>query len=226
MPTQRQIEANRLNAQKSPGPTSVAGKAASRFNALKTGIDAKSNVIPGEDAGLLETLATEYHERFRPSAPEQRFLVDSLIAAEWMSRRLRKIEAQLWQHEMAEGIRLDRLNTKWPIGRLFSRNVSDLTRLQRRIDSTDRLYHRALDKLERLQATPAAPIYTPSVVATEPESPAAGPILPLSPQEEPSGNQPLRPEIGFVPQPVNPGLQPQGEAGLQPASRPECRPRL
>ena len=198
MSTLRQIEANRLNAQKSSGPTSVAGKAASRFNALKTGIDAKSNVIPGEDASLLETLAAEYHERFRPSAPEQRFLVDSLVAAEWMSRRLRKIEAQLWQHEMAEGIRLDRLNTKWPIGRLFSRNVSDLTRLQRRIDSTDRLYHRALEKLERLQAAPAlAP--APPDGPSEPVSPAAGPILPLSAREEPPRNQPLRPDIGFVP---------------------------
>jgi hypothetical protein len=60
MSTLRQIEANRLNAQKSSGPASVAGKAASRFNALKTGIDAKSNAIPGEDAGLLESLVSPY----------------------------------------------------------------------------------------------------------------------------------------------------------------------
>jgi hypothetical protein len=213
MPTERQIQANRLNAQKSSGPTSVAGKAASRFNALKTGIDAKSNVIPGEDAGLLETLAAEYHARFQPSAPEQRFLVDSLIAAEWMSRRLRKIEAQLWQHEMAEGIRLDRLNTKWPIGRLFSRNVSDLTRLQRRIDSTDRLYHRALDKLERLQATPAVCVSPEPVAASDPESPAAGPSIPLSSMDEPSENQQPTPAFGFVPQPENPGSKPASPLG-------------
>ncbi|MGD0500036.1 MAG: hypothetical protein ABSC23_16550, partial [Bryobacteraceae bacterium] len=171
-------------AQKSSGPRSVEGKAVSRFNALKTGIDAKSNVIPGEDPDALETLAAEYHERFLPSAPEQRFLVDSLVASEWMLRRLRKIEAQLWNHEMAEGLRLDRLNTKWPLGRLFSRNVSDLTRLQRRIDSADRLYHRALDKLERLQATPAGPAPAPLECASELETPP---------------NQPHRPEIGFVP---------------------------
>jgi hypothetical protein len=36
MSTLRQIEANRRNAQKSTGPTSVTGKAASSMNALKT----------------------------------------------------------------------------------------------------------------------------------------------------------------------------------------------
>jgi hypothetical protein len=35
MSTLRQIEANRRNAQKSTGPTSVTGKAASSMNALK-----------------------------------------------------------------------------------------------------------------------------------------------------------------------------------------------
>jgi hypothetical protein len=35
MASQRQIEANRRNAQKSTGPTSVTGKATSSMNALK-----------------------------------------------------------------------------------------------------------------------------------------------------------------------------------------------
>ena len=49
MATIQQIEANRLNAQKSTGPRSVEGKAVSCFNATKTGIDAKSQIIRGED---------------------------------------------------------------------------------------------------------------------------------------------------------------------------------
>ncbi|MGD0499832.1 MAG: hypothetical protein ABSC23_15490, partial [Bryobacteraceae bacterium] len=213
-------------AQKSSGPRSVEGKAVSRFNALKTGIDAKSNVIPGEDPDALEALAAEYHERFLPSAPEQRFLVDSLVASEWMLRRLRKVEAQLWQHEMAEGLRLGRLETKWPLGRLFSRNVSDLTRLQRRIDSTGRAYHRALDKLERLQAAPAGPVPAPPDRASEPEPPVADPLLSLPAQEEPSGNQQIRPEFGFVP-PTSPNAGGLRRMGLVPAPRParSAKPR-
>ena len=49
MPTEAQINANRLNAQKSTGPTSPEGKARSALNALKSGIDAWSHIIPGED---------------------------------------------------------------------------------------------------------------------------------------------------------------------------------
>jgi hypothetical protein len=55
MPTILQIEANRRNAQNSTGPRTDQGKAVSRFNALKTGIDARSHVIPGEDPNVLET---------------------------------------------------------------------------------------------------------------------------------------------------------------------------
>ena len=54
MSTLRQIEANRRNAQKSTGPTSVTGKAASSMNALKTGIHAKSLVLPSENPAELE----------------------------------------------------------------------------------------------------------------------------------------------------------------------------
>ena len=78
MATQRQIEANRRNAQKSTGPSSVEGRAVSRSNAVKTGIYAKSMIIPGEDPAQLEALTAEYHRQSQP-APLARFLVDSLI---------------------------------------------------------------------------------------------------------------------------------------------------
>ena len=49
MSSLRQIEANRLNSQKSTGPRSAEGKAAASMNALKSGIDAQSNIIRGEN---------------------------------------------------------------------------------------------------------------------------------------------------------------------------------
>src|SRR6476661_2979980 len=78
MPTQAQLNANRLNAQKSTGPTSPEGKAASSLNALKSGIDAWSHIIPGEDPAEIETL----------------------ISTEWIQLRLRRIEAQLWNNRV------------------------------------------------------------------------------------------------------------------------------
>ena len=57
MSTRRQIEANRRNAQKSTGPPSVTGKAASSMNALKTGIYAKS--LDHRDSGAPRFLEIE-----------------------------------------------------------------------------------------------------------------------------------------------------------------------
>ncbi len=51
MATAAQIEANRLNAQKSTGPKTVGGKTRARFNALKHGMTARTimPVLPQED---------------------------------------------------------------------------------------------------------------------------------------------------------------------------------
>src|ERR1035437_5419219 len=67
MSTLRQIEANRRNSEKSTGPTSVTGKAASSMNALKTGIHAKSLVLPSEKVADLEQLIDEYYQHHRPA---------------------------------------------------------------------------------------------------------------------------------------------------------------
>ncbi len=156
MATTRQIEANRRNARKSTGPRSAEGKAISRLNALKTGIDARSHVIHGEDPCDLDTLAAEYRERFRPATPEARCLVDTLVNSEWLLRRLRRAEAEIWEYEAPDWADDD--EEPHPLGLTFIRAREYLNRLQRRIDSTQRNYHRALKELQRLQPeTPPAP---------------------------------------------------------------------
>jgi hypothetical protein len=56
MATQKQIEANRRNAQKSTGPKTEAGKATAKFNALKHGMTAEVAVLPHEDKHSYEEL--------------------------------------------------------------------------------------------------------------------------------------------------------------------------
>src|ERR1051326_7398281 len=69
MPTEAQINANRLNALKSTGPPSPEGKARSSLNALKSGIDAWSHIIPGEDPAELEALTAAFHNHYQPAGP-------------------------------------------------------------------------------------------------------------------------------------------------------------
>jgi len=64
MATQKQIEANRLNALKSTGPRTAEGKAATRLNALQHGIFAEMPTVIGEDTAAYETLRDSYLARW------------------------------------------------------------------------------------------------------------------------------------------------------------------
>jgi hypothetical protein len=151
MATIQQIEANRRNAELSTGPRSVEGKAVSRFNAIKTGIDAKSQIVRGEDPAELQTLTAEYQQRWQPATPEQRLLVETLIDCEWLLRRFRKAEAQLWQCKMQKA-EIWKPDPDLLLGLAFDYGCEQFSRLQRRIDSTSRNYHRALKELQRLDS--------------------------------------------------------------------------
>jgi hypothetical protein len=145
MASQKQLLANRLNAQKSTGPRSVEGKARASMNALKTGIDARSQTIPGEPISQLEDLTDDYYQRFCPTTPEQRMLVDTLVDSEWLLRRFRRVEGQMWENPIFE----------ISFAKAFRDDSDHFARLQRRIDATQRNYRNALHELQRLQAEEA-----------------------------------------------------------------------
>jgi hypothetical protein len=149
MATIKQIEANRLNAQKSTGPRSVEGKARSSQNALKSGIDAESLIIHGEDRAALEALTQEYVDRFHPTTPEQRHFVDILIRDDWQLRRLAKVDTQIWERELISPLKYEE---NAPHGRAYASGSTTFFRLQRRMDSLERSYQRALRELQRLEA--------------------------------------------------------------------------
>jgi len=149
MSSLKQLEANRLNAQKSTGPRTGAGKAAVRLNALKSGIDAEAEIITGEDPAKLESLVADYHHRFDASTAERRALVDTLVHCEWTLRRLRRAEASLWRFATMETTR--RINSnEHPEGRVLDVRSREFERLQRRINATQRNYQLALKQLETL----------------------------------------------------------------------------
>jgi hypothetical protein len=160
-----------------PVPRSAEGKAASRFNALKSGIDAKAQVIPDEDPDQLEVLVAEYQERFSTAAPERRLLVDTLVNSEWLLRRLNRAEAEFWQYE-AHRTESNYSSNEHPNGRVLYHGDRVFDRLQRRIDSVGRNYHRALKELQSLEAAEQPEECPPE----QPEPPATGAPAPASSQ--------------------------------------------
>ena len=199
MATLSQIEANRRNAQNSTGPLTPEGKAISSMNALKTGIDAESSVIPGEDAAALAALTERFYHDCQPQTEIESLLVDNIIRAAWRLRRFDRIDAEILIYIMED---TNYPSPNGPVGKAFHTTSGTQSRLQRRINDTSRLQREAIKDLQRLQA---------ERLPTQLQPPAPQPASQLTETESP------RPPIGFVPQ-IH---IPQPTPPLPPAPAPE-----
>jgi hypothetical protein len=177
------------------------------MNALKSGIYSKSLIIPGEDPAHLDTLLDEYFERYRPTVPEQRDLVDILVRSTWTLRRLASAEAQILAYQMD---RTYKLNAKAPLGHAFRECDATLARLQRCINSTQKNFRDALHELERLQALGSEmPFQSPQNAETEPLSQSEEFVSPAPPTRRAAPGKPLpyhRPGADCYFQPVDPTI--------------------
>ncbi|MGD0776176.1 MAG: hypothetical protein ABSC05_25450 [Candidatus Solibacter sp.] len=161
------------------------------MNALKTGIHAKSLVLPSEKLADLQLLIDEYYQHHHPTTPEARALIDELIRCEWLQRRLHTAETQLWAFDNKDAWTPD---NEYPLGQTASRKPKAFGQLQWRINCTRRASQRALQDLKQLEAEAAAETSAPSPAPAPPAvvEPAAPPSLIPSPQT-------TSPQIGFVP---------------------------
>jgi hypothetical protein len=203
-----QLTANRSNAQRSTGPRTEQGKAASRFNALKYGIEARSLVIPGEDPTELEALALEYHQQFDPVGPLEDYLVQTIVQADWNRRRYTRVEAQIFQLLLA--------NRNAPAETSLDVFTSAAARqVFRRLAAEERSFFRALKELRRVQRERLA-----DEEEADTETPAAD-CLPQPAAAAGFAPSPIGdPQIGFVPpnppqdsaRPSKPPVSPHREA--------------
>jgi len=205
MATEKQTEANHLNSQKSSGPRSAEGKARSCRNALKTGIDSESIVLPGEDPAAVDVLKKEYIDRHQPATPEERDVVDAIVFDVVLMRRLRILEVQLTQHELGS---TPNLNPAAPLGHVYSNSSHKFVHIQSRMNSAERSFHRNLDRLERLKSQ-RPPAQDPPPAET------------VEPQPEPAPEP--QPEPAPTPQPA-PAPQPEPAAAPEPEAVPTPEP--
>ena len=96
MVSERRIEANRRNAQKSTGPRSIDGRARSSMNALRHGITGQVSIMTVEDRGAHDKFVQELIESLRPEgAVELQFA--SVIAEDfWRLQRIRAVENDMF----------------------------------------------------------------------------------------------------------------------------------
>ena len=192
MATAKQIEANRRNAQKSTGPKTQEGKAASRFNAVRHGLRASQLALPHEDPEEVQGFVDALIEAIAPRDAFEAELAADIATLSWKLRRAERYEhAYLAKRMMA-------LSKKFPAGteeemgweldlaafdddaagqrrrRYMSGIRSALSRTRRELSRW-----RADHPVAKLEPEPEPEPQTPEPVATEPavEKPPATPAI-------------------------------------------------
>jgi hypothetical protein len=181
MTSQKQYAANQKNAEGSTGPTSAQGKAVSRMNALKTGLYAKSLVIPGESREEFDELVEQFNHQYRPATPQARVLVDMLIRQTWLLRRYDRIEGEEWALRFTR-LEKHKLRPDGITPQSYELTCEFTIRIRKLADTAERAIIRTLNKLERLTEhfPEAAPAVAPQPVEAEAASPENGFVPPVS----------------------------------------------
>ncbi len=92
MATDKQIEANRLNSQKSTGPRTEAGRAASRLNSYKHGLTGDLDVMTEEQKEARDAFMAGILDGLKPADAIERQLAHSIADGYWRINRVSTIE--------------------------------------------------------------------------------------------------------------------------------------
>lgn len=156
MATDRQIEANRNNAQLSTGPRTPEGKQRSAKNAVTHGLAAKDATIPGEERADYDELLLSYRQVFGPSDPYEQTLIRQMVDAEWRLRRISRLEAAFISSAFEDHYRLiedhddesgDDISATYLLGKVMQTRSDDFTQFNRYEAQLRRSFQRAFKLL-------------------------------------------------------------------------------
>jgi len=150
--TQKQIEANKQNAQQSTGPKTDEGKAVSKYNAIKHGLLSKEVLLEGEDEKNLIEIGKRLRTDLEPQTELELVLVDRITANVWRLKRVMQMEREMMESSQKDtfsgGLRkLGQTLTHYDIAH------NDIYgKLIRYESSIERGIYKALHELQRIQA--------------------------------------------------------------------------
>jgi hypothetical protein len=78
------------------GPKTIAGKAKSSLNALKTGLTGRTILLPADDVADYERHIAMYEEEFSPCGAQECNLVQSIAAITWRLGRIPALEMAIF----------------------------------------------------------------------------------------------------------------------------------
>jgi hypothetical protein len=91
-----QIEANRANAEHSTGPATAAGKATTRFNALRHGLTSQVACMSWEDREAFNEFCASMVMEYKPEGVIETQLAQAVAEDNWRINRARAIEHNIF----------------------------------------------------------------------------------------------------------------------------------
>ena len=141
MASQAQIDANRLNAQKSTGARTPEGKARCRLNATRHSLCADMAIMPHEDdiADQFKLLHEDLRLEHHPEGPTEDILVYKMAEAFFFTIRAQDMLAERLILNGSENMQIEdnckqvalMLRYHTTADRSFNRNLFDLLKLQK-----------------------------------------------------------------------------------------------
>src|SRR6266581_1657230 len=151
MATEKQFEANRLNAQKSTGPRTPEGRAAVRLNGVKHGLTAETIVLKGESQADFTNVLDSLEAEHDPVTPTEEALVVQLAMATWRLRRLYHAERGFYTFKMKDTIdskKSRNLDDAGHMGLIADWSNNTLDMFNRQEARMERSFYRALHELK------------------------------------------------------------------------------
>jgi hypothetical protein len=131
---------NRENAQKSTGPKTAAGKAASSRNALKEGFTASFAIVAPEEQQFYDEFLAGLRTELQPCGAQEEDLFRRISLAAWNIRRIEKLTFALYEETGAD-----------PLASDDSAITAKLERYTRHQTLNERSYYRGVKLLGLLQ---------------------------------------------------------------------------
>jgi hypothetical protein len=161
MATQKQITANRRNAQKSTGPTTPEGKAIVSQNAVTHGLTASTPmVLPGEEDAYRQ-IHNSLFEEWCPQEVRERLQVERIALCAVRLQRVARIETSVlisMCHKVSNpdpDMKSDASEATMPpearLGHAYTAGSASLARLSRHERQLERSLNEGLNELELLQ---------------------------------------------------------------------------